>query len=273
MLLSIKTKLKLNKSEKTLMAKHAGIARFTYNWGLGMWKTLYTDGYKPNHRQLRTFFNNEVKPVLPWINEKGICQKITQYAFDHLGDAYKRFWKKESEYPSFKKKGRHDSFTIDASGKAIRVGGTSIKLPTIGWVSTYEGLPHTTTKKFTISRTADSWYISFSYEIETIPPTKTFERVGVDLGIKTLATLSTGVVYSNAKHYKTHLAKLKRLSKAYARKEKGSNRQLKAKIKLARHHAKISNIRSDNLHKITTDLCKNHAKNNYRRFKYQRNVS
>ncbi len=59
------------------MAKHAGIARFTFNWGLATWKALYADGYKTNHLQLRTFFNNNVKPVLPWIKEKGICQKIT----------------------------------------------------------------------------------------------------------------------------------------------------------------------------------------------------
>ena len=53
-------------------------------------------------------------------------------------------------YPKFKKKGRHDSFTIDASGRPIALGDPRLKLPTIGWVSTYEGLPHVTTKAFTI---------------------------------------------------------------------------------------------------------------------------
>lgn len=62
-------------------------------------------------------------------------------------------------------KGRHDSFTIDASGRPIALGGTRLKLPTIGWVSTYEGLPHVTTKAFTISQEG-SWSIGFSYEIE-----------------------------------------------------------------------------------------------------------
>jgi putative transposase len=166
LLLSIKTKLKLTKDQETIMSKHAGIARFTYNWGLATWKRLYEDGFKPNKYILKKFFNNHVKPELDWIKEKGICQKITQYAFDNLGDAFSRFFGNKSDYPNFKKKGRNDSFTIDASGKPIPVGGKSIKLPTIGWVKTYEGLPHTTCKSITISRTADSWFIAFAYEQE-----------------------------------------------------------------------------------------------------------
>jgi putative transposase len=125
------------------MSKHVGIARFTYNWGLATWNALYKSGYKPNHLILKKFFNNEVKPALPWIKEKGICQKITEFAFDYLGKAFKNFFAQRAKYPKFKKKDRHDSFTINAGGKPIRIGGNRIKLPTIGWVSTYEGLPHT----------------------------------------------------------------------------------------------------------------------------------
>jgi putative transposase len=132
MLLSIKTKLKLTVEQKTVMSKHVGIARFTYNWGLATWKNLYQDGYKPNKYLLKKFFNNEVKTKLEWIKQKGICQKITQYAFDQLGTAFDRFFKGLGEYPKLKKKGRNDSFTIDASGKPIPVGGLRIKLPTIG---------------------------------------------------------------------------------------------------------------------------------------------
>jgi putative transposase len=131
MLLSIKTKLKLNKTQKVLMSKHAGIARFTYNWGLATWQDLYLSGLKPNKYILKKFFNNHVKPELTWIKEKGICQKITQYAFENLGTAFDNFFKGKSQYPQFKKKGRNDSFTIDAGGKPISVGGTRLKLPTI----------------------------------------------------------------------------------------------------------------------------------------------
>ncbi|MGH8001338.1 MAG: RNA-guided endonuclease InsQ/TnpB family protein [Brasilonema sp.] len=259
MLLSIKTKLKLTAKQKTIMSKHAGIARFTYNWGLATWGSLYKDGYKPNKFILKKFFNNEVKTKLEWIKEKGICQKITQYAFDQLGAAFDRFFKGNAGYPKFKKKSINDSFTIDASGKPMPMGGTSVKLPTIGWVKTYEGLPHTTTTKLTISRIADDWYIAFAYYVECEPTPKSVEVVGVDLGIKELATLSTGVVFPNPKAYKKNIQKLKRLSKAHARKAKGSNNRYKSKVKLAKHHARVSNIRKDSLHKITNHLCKNHA--------------
>jgi putative transposase len=162
MLLSIKTKLKLNKGQAVVMSKHAGIARFTYNWGLAAWSDLYKDGVAPNKYLLKKFFNNHVKPEFTWIKEKGICQKITQYAFDNLGDSFSLFFSKKGGYPNFKKKGHHDSFTIDAGGKPIPVGGTSIKLPTIGWVKTQVGLPHTTCKSITISCTADNWFIAFA---------------------------------------------------------------------------------------------------------------
>jgi putative transposase len=260
MLLAIKTKLKLSKTQKVIMSKHAGIARFTYNWGLATWKSFVKDGIKPNKYLLKKFFNNHVKPEFTWIKEKVICQKITQYAFDNLGKAFDNFFAGKSESPKFKKKGKNDSFTIDAGGKPIPVGGTSIKLPTIGWVKTYEGLPHTTCKSITISRTADSWYISFAYEQETEITDKQHNVVGVDLGVKQLATLSTGVVFPNPKHYQANLRKLQRLSKKLALKVKGSSNRHKAKIKLAKHHAKIANLRKNTLHQITTYLCKNHAR-------------
>lgn len=260
MLLSIKTKLKLSKAQEITMCKHAGIARFTYNWGLAAWNNLYSYGLKPNKYILKKFFNNHVKPEFTWIKEIGICQKITQYAFDNLGDAFSRFLSKRGGYANFKKKGHHDSFTIDAGGKPIPVGGKSVKLPTIGWVRTYEGLPHTTCTKITISRTADSWFIAFAYEQNHEPTVKQYDVVGVDIGVKELATLSTGVVFPNPKHYKTNLEKLRRLSRKFAKKVKGSNNRYKAKIQLAKHHARVANLRKDTIHQITTFLCKNHAK-------------
>ncbi len=242
------------------MSKHAGIARFTYNWGLATWNDMYKSGVKPNKFILKKFFNNYVKPEYTWIKEKGICQKITQYAFDHLGKAFDRYFKKLAERPTFKKKGKHDSFTIDAGGKPINIGGIRIKLPTIGWVKTYEGLPHTTSKSITISRIANNWFIAFAYEVDAQPTTKQHEIVGVDLGLKTLATLSTGVVFPNPKYYLKQLSKLQRLSKQLCRKQKGSNNYVLAKNKLAKLHAHIANLRKDTLHKITTYLCKKHAK-------------
>ncbi len=259
LLTSIKTKLKLTSSQKTQMSKHAGISRFTYNWGLATWRALYQSGYQPNHLILKKFFNNQVKPVLTWIKEEGICQKITEFAFDNLGKAFKNFFEKRAEYPKFKIKGRNDSFTINAGGKPINLGGKRIKLPTIGWVSTYESLPHTTTTKLTISQTAGDWYISCSYQISPEITSKEHDYVGVDVGIKKLAILSTGVIFVNPKALKKAQKSLTRLQRQLARKVRGSNRYKKQKLRIAKLHRQIANIRKDATHKATTFICKNHA--------------
>lgn len=260
MLLGIKTKLNLTPEQEVLMAKHAGIKRFTYNWGLAAWKELYNRGCKFNYRTLRTFFNKHVKTEYKWIKEKGVCQKVTEFAFEDLNNSFSRFFKKQGDYPQFKKKGKNDSFTINCGGKSMPFGGKSIKLPTIGWVKLYEGLPHGTTSKVTISRIADSWYISFAYNQKK--PEEQEDRlpvVGVDLGVKTLATLSTGVIFKNENYLRKNLQSLARLQRQLARKEKGSCNWNKAKKKLQNMYRRISFLRKDLLHKITTYICKNHA--------------
>ncbi|WP_414624189.1 RNA-guided endonuclease InsQ/TnpB family protein [Calothrix sp. CCY 0018] len=171
---------------------------------MATWQELYKAGCKFNYRTLRTFFNKHLKTEYSWIKEKGICQKVTEFAFEELNNAFTRFFKKQADYPNFKKKGEDDSFTINCGGKPMPFGGKSIKLPTIGWIKLHEVLPHGATSKVTISRIADEWYISFTYNqkkpsvIEPRIPT-----VGVDLGVKTLATLSTGKVFKNAKYLRS----------------------------------------------------------------------
>ncbi len=124
---SITTKLKLNNRQKTLMAGHAGFSRWVYNWGLAMWKDAYNQGLKPNTKTLKRLFTNHVKPEYPWMSE--LSSKVYQYAFINLGEAFKRFFKGLGKYPRFKHKGRNDRFTIDNSGKPIRLGGSCHKLP------------------------------------------------------------------------------------------------------------------------------------------------
>ena len=260
-LLGIKTKLDLNVTQKVLMSKHAGIRQFTFNWGLATWQELYKSRYKFNYRTLRAFFNKHLKAEYSWIKEKGICQKVTEFAFEDLKDAFNRFFKKQAGYPKFKKKGKNDSFTINNSGKPMPFGGKSIKLPVIGWVKLHEGLPSGITSKVTISSIADDWYISFAYyqkKPENI--SSRIDAVGVDLGIKTLATLSTAVVFENAKYLRSYLKQLGRLQKQLARKEYGSSNRKKLKIKLQRMYRRIAFLRKDLLHKITHYICKNHAK-------------
>ena len=109
----------------------------------------------------------------------------------------------------------------------------------------------------TISRQANRWYVSIAVETvdnSHLPLAENQGAVGVDLGVGDLAVLSTGQKTANPKALTTRLRQLKRLSQSLSRKVKGSANRFKAKQKLAKLHAKISHIRQDTLHKLTTDL-------------------
>ena len=131
-------------------------------------------------------------------------------------------------------------------------------MPFIGWVKTYEPI-EATTQKITISRQAGDWYISCSYKFTPASTPKTTEVVGIDLGVKTLATLSTGVVFPGAKSYKKFENKLSNLQYLNRHKIIGSANWKKAQLKIAVLHRRVANIRKDALHKLTTYLAKNHG--------------
>ncbi|MFM7368741.1 MAG: zinc ribbon domain-containing protein, partial [Sphaerospermopsis kisseleviana] len=98
----------------------------------------------------------------PWYYEVSKC--APQYALRYLSDAFKSFFKKSKGFPKFKKKGKHDSFTLDG---AIKIDYRKIKVPVIGWLKTYEILPTGyKPKSVTISKQADKWFISWKIEIE-----------------------------------------------------------------------------------------------------------
>ena len=257
MLKGFRTKLDLNNKLATVMARHAGYARWVWNWGLALWSEAYKEGLKHNANKLKKLFTNHVKPTYGWMSE--VSSRVYQYAFINLGEAHTRFFKKLGDKPVFKKKILHDSFTVDNCGKPIRLGGLKHKLPFIGCVKTYEPLPECVTKKVTISREADSWYISFTFEYEPVIAQPIVGVVGVDLGINALATLSTGVVFPSLKPYRQAKQQLARMQRQLSRKVKGSKNRNKARIKLARKHSQVANIRRDYLHKITTYIAKNHS--------------
>ncbi|NET27514.1 RNA-guided endonuclease TnpB family protein [Okeania sp. SIO1I7] len=262
MLLGFKTELHATNQQKTLLAKHAGVARHAYNWGLWLTRNIlnhnsHNPGSKlkfPTSIDLHKLLVAMVKPKNCWYYE--VSKTAPQYALRYLSSAWKRCFSKVSGQPKFKKKGRDDSFTLDGS---ISVGFNQIKLPRIGWVKTYEILPdNLSPKSVTISKKADRWFISFKVETATIITEKSVDVVGVDLGVKTLATLSTGEVFNGAKPYKNLESKLSRLQYLNRHKTKFSSNWKKAQLKIAKLHKKIANIRKDTLHKLTTYLAKNH---------------
>jgi putative transposase len=107
-----------------------------------------------------------------------------------------------------------------------------------------------------VVRVADHWYASITVDTSDphVPPAENQGAVGVDLGIKALATLSTGETIQGPKALRSLLTRLRRLSRALSRKVKGSRNRAKAKLKLARLHARIANIRRDSLHQLSTSI-------------------
>ncbi|WP_442949318.1 RNA-guided endonuclease InsQ/TnpB family protein [Nostoc sp.] len=277
MLLGFKTELKLNNRQRTQLSKHCGVSRHAWNWGLTLTKQILdhnqanvTDKIKfPSAIDLHKWLVALVKPECPWYYE---CSKSApQKALRSLRTAWDRCFKKASGVPNFKKKGPRDRFTLEGVIKVI--GSKKIQLPKIGILKTYERLPQLNPKSVSISRQADRWFISFRFDVEQqeftnttadpllgkIPRPDCLRIVGVDLGVKVLATLSTGEVFSGAKSYLMYEAKLSRMQWLHRHKVKGSTNWKKAQTEIARLHAKIANIRKDTLHKLTTLLAKNHG--------------
>ena len=264
MLLGFKTKLKLNNQQRTQMSKHAGVARHAWNWGLGLTKQILDnnkvigeDQIKfPSAIDLHKWLVAMVKPDYPWYYESSKC--APQFALRQLREAWARAFKKTSKPPKFKKKGRNDSFTLDGTIKVI--DHYKIQLPKIGVVKTYERLPYGyKPKSVTLSLKADSWYISYKIEVEPESTPKAVKKVGVDLGVKTLAYLSTGMGFASPMPYRRYAKRLARLQWLNRNKEIGSNNWKKAQLRIAKLHQKIANIRKDTLHKLTTYLAKNHS--------------
>jgi putative transposase len=265
LLLGFKTELKVNNQQRTLLAKHVGTARHAWNWGLDLTKIILNNNRTchreehikfPTAIELHKWLNRLVKPDNPWYYESSKC--APQYALRQLRDAWNRCFKKIAGAPKFKKKGRHDSFTLDGS---IKVEHFKIKVPVIGWLRTYERLPQNSQpSSVTISRQADRWFISFKLEIEPTVTQKLTSNVGVDLGVLNLATLSTGEVIKGAKSYRKYERKLARMQWLNRHKIIHSNNWKKAQVKIASLHRRIANIRKDILHKLTSQLAKNHGK-------------
>ena len=263
MLLGYHTELHPNNQQITLLAKHAGVARHAWNWGLWLTRNILNHNSNnpdsklkfPTAIDLHKLLVAMVKPNNCWYYE--VSKTAPQYALRHLSLAWKRCFGKVSGQPQFKKKGRDDSFTLDGS---ITVGFNRIKLPRIGWVKTYEILPdNINPKSVTISRKANRWFVSFKVEREPQNTEKLVDVVGVDLGVKSLATLSTGEVFVGAKSLRKLDSKLSRLQYLNRHKTKFSHNWRAAQLKIAKLHSKIANIRKDTLHKLTTYLAKNHS--------------
>ena len=261
MLLGFKTQLLPNNKQVTAFRKASGVARHAYNWANAIIQKCLDEKQKvPSAIDLHKRLVAEVKPANQWYYETN--KNVPQKALADVRQAWDRCFKKISQQPRFKKKGQRDSFYLEQGSKAapkIQNDGKRIRLPSIGWVRLSEPLPITAVHNCVISRQADRWFIAVKYEVEKPAVSSDRPTVGVDIGIKELAVCSDGKVFSNPKAYRRMSKRLKRSQRRVSKRVKGSKNRTKAVRKLAKVHAKISNIRKDAIHKLTHHLAKNHS--------------
>ena len=280
MILAHKIALDPNDVQETYFRKAAGTARFAYNWALAEWQRQYEawkadpTGSKPSDPALRKQLNAITGDQFPWMLE--VTKNAPQMAIIHLGQAFKNFFAGTAEYPTFKKKGQHDSFTL--TNDQFTIKGHTVHIPKLGWVRMHESLRFVgKVLDGTISRTAERWFLSVTVEMPDPPgiPRESQAVGGVDLGVSALATLSTGEKIVGPKAYAAALAQLRRLSKQFSRQmeaakvraglqpgqpiPKGlhipwSKNMVKTQRRIARLHARVANIRANALHQLTTML-------------------
>lgn len=264
-----KAELDLNNAQRTLCLKACGIARFTYNWGLKRYQEEYAAGRKtPTSFSLQKEINALKKTDYTWMYDAS--KAVTQGALDDLQDAFKRFFRKcklkkqgkhkgKCGYPKFKSKKKGlGSFYLTGS---IHVFEKHIQLPRLGKLRLKRtgSIPTSGVKILSarVSEKAGRWYVSVQVEEEIASPVPaTGKALGIDLGIKTLATTSEAQAFENPKALRKNLKKLARLGRQHSRKKKGSKNRRRAARKLARMHARIANIRSNALHQATSAIAK-----------------
>jgi putative transposase len=281
--LTHKIALRPTPEQADYFVRACGTARMVWNWALAEWNRQYAAWQKPNAMALKRQFNAIKYREFPWI--KDIHRDAHARPFEHLARAWSRFFAdiragKPAHEPKFKKKGRcKDSFYV--ANDKFKVKGNVIQLPKIGNVAMAEALRFDgKILSATVSRTANRWFVAIQVEV----PDDVFYRrrtgcgvIGVDLGVKAAATLSSGETIEAPRPLKSALQRLRIRSRRLSRKIKAakmaagfalnaplpkgtrlpisSNRQKSAQA-LARLHGRIAHIRADFAHKLTTRLCR-----------------
>ena len=199
----------------------------------------------------------EWKHELTWL--KDCHSQVLQQSTKDLDKAFENFFAKRANFPNFKCKGEQDSFRFP-QGCKLEQENNRIYLPKIGWVR-YRNSRNVLgiIKNVTISQKCGKWYVSIQTEFEQETPQPKGGEIGIDMGIVRFATLSNGEYFEPINAFKNLKGKLAKLQKQFKHKTKFSKNWQKLKAKIAKLHHKISNIRKNYLHQISSKISKNHA--------------
>ncbi|AFZ01925.1 IS200/IS605 family element RNA-guided endonuclease TnpB [Calothrix sp. PCC 6303] len=255
-------------NQEVLINKTIGCARFVYNRFLALRKELYATEQKTLNYNTCSQELTLLKKEIEWLKE--VDKFALQNSLKNLEAAYKNFFtdlkkskkKKGVGFPKFKKKyGCKQSYKTNLTNGNIQIIENRLKLPKLGWIKFYKSQDITgKLVNVTVTRTSSGKYIASilcETEIEKYPIGT--QNIGLDLGIKSYLVTSEGEVIENPKYYRLQLKKLRKANKKLSRSTKGSSNRVKAKIKLARIYERITNLRDDFLHKLSTRLIKENS--------------
>jgi len=267
-------RLNTTPEQEVYFRKACGVARHASNWALARWKDYRSQGKWVKMKDLKAEYNQIKAEQFPWVYEVTKCAPEQEFA--NLGQAFDNYWRMKKEgtlpklkhprkdgeeggFPRFKSK-KHDRLSFYLANDKFSVNGHTIRIPKLGNVNMTEALRYQgKIMSAVISYRAGWWFVSISVEVEHNVPTHSGGAVGIDLGIKTLATTSSGMVFENQKHYRRALGRIKGLSKGLSRKVEGSQNWWKNSKKLAKAHYRVVCQRQDTLHKMTTQVAQTYA--------------
>ncbi len=277
MLKSFKTEINPTPEQKNKINRTIGTCRYVYNFYLAHNKELHDKGEKfVSGKSFSVWLNNEYIPNNPdkeWIKE--VYSKAVKKAIENGCTAFTRFFKHQSAFPNFKKKGKSDvkMYFVKNNPKDCRCERHRINIPTLGWVRLKEkGYIPTTKdgwniKSGTVSIKAGRYYVSVLVEIpDNKMVNSSNDGIGIDLGLKDFAVCSDGKIYKNI-NKSTRLKELKKqlrreqrcLSRKYENLKKGESTQKniqKQKLKVQKLYHRIDNIRTDYINKTIAEIVK-----------------
>jgi len=278
LLKSFKTEINPTEEQKARIRKTIGTCRYVYNFYLGHNKALHDDGEKfMTGKSFSLWLNNEYIPDNPdktWIRE--VYSKAVKKSIEDGCAAFTRFFKHQSDFPKFKKKGKSDvkMYFVRNNPKDCQCERHRLKIPTLGWIRIKEKGYIPTTKdgymirSGTVSVKTDRFYVSVLVEIPDVNINNNLnEGIGIDLGLKDFAIISNGKTYRNInksaglkKLEKQLIREQRSLSRKYENLKKGESTQRaniqKQKLKVQKLHHKMDNIRTDYINKTIAEIVK-----------------
>ncbi|MBQ8824019.1 MAG: IS200/IS605 family element transposase accessory protein TnpB [Ruminococcus sp.] len=256
MLKAYKYRIYPDKEQQIQIARIFGCCRFVYNQVLDYRKKLYeTEKKSMNKTACNNYCNQVLKIQHEWL--KDADKFALTNAIYNMDTAYQKFFKEHAGYPKFKSRhNKRKSYTTNFTNNNIEVFGNSIKLPKLKNIKAkihrkFTGKIKSATVLQTPSR---KYFVSILVETEHHVITHTDKKIGMDLGVKDLCITSDGKKYENPKTLHKYEEKLAKEQRKLAHKQKLSRNREKQRIRVARLHEKITNIRKDYLHKISHEI-------------------